>query len=57
MIRLLPKSELKALSLKAEADCLTQSDLAVTCEQFEVEPRDVLNELAVSVAEGYLQGL
>lgn len=56
MIRVLPKNELKELSVKAEADGLTLSNLAATCEKFDVAPQDVLNELSVTVAEGYLQG-
>lgn len=56
MIRVLPKNELKELSVKAETDGLTLSDLAATCEKFDVAPQDVLNELSVAVAEGYLQG-
>lgn len=53
---MLPRNELKELSVKAETDGLTLSDLATTCEKFDVEPQDVLNELSVAVAEGYLQG-
>lgn len=56
MIKVLPKNELEKLSMKAEADGLTLSDLAVTCEKFDVTPQDVLNELSVAVAEGYLEG-
>lgn len=56
MIRVLPKNKLKELSAKAEADGLTLSDLVPICERFGVAPQDVLNELSVAVAEGYLQG-
>ncbi|WP_434694609.1 hypothetical protein J3P89_14535 [Pseudomonas sp. Z1-14] len=56
MIIVLPKIELKELSVKAEADGLTLSDLVPICERFAVTPHDVLNELSVAVAEGYLQG-
>ncbi|WP_434604382.1 hypothetical protein J3P91_11940 [Pseudomonas sp. Z4-7] len=56
MIMVLPKIELKELSVKAEADGLTLSDLVPICERFAVAPHDVLNELSVAVAEGYLQG-
>ncbi|MGF6221303.1 hypothetical protein [Pseudomonas frederiksbergensis] len=56
MIRVLPKNELKELSVKAEAYGLTLSDLASTCDKFGIAPQDVLNELSVAVAEGYLQG-
>ena len=56
MIRVLPKNELMELSVKAETDGLTLSDLAATCEKFDVAPQDVLNELSVAVAESYLQG-
>jgi hypothetical protein len=52
----LPEIELKELSVKAEADGLTLSDLVPLCERFGVAPPDVLNELSVAVAEGYLQG-
>ena len=56
MIRVLPKNELKELSVKAEAYGLTLSDLASTCDKFGIAPQDVLNELSVAVAEWYLQG-
>lgn len=56
MIMVLPKIELKELSVKAETDGLTLSDLVPICERFGVEPHDVLNELSFWVAEGYLQG-
>jgi hypothetical protein len=56
MIRVLPHNILMELSVKAEAYGLTLSDLSATCEKFDVAPQDVLNELSVAVAEGYLQG-
>ncbi|WP_338473487.1 hypothetical protein V3H56_14290 [Pseudomonas sp. MS646] len=56
MIRVLPKNELEKLSMKAGAEGLTLGDIAATCEEFDVTPQDVLNELSVAVAEGYLQG-
>jgi len=56
MIMAIPKIELKELSVKAEADGLTLSDLVPICERFAVAPHDALNELSVAVAEGYLQG-
>jgi hypothetical protein len=56
MIMVLSKVELKELSVKAEAEGLTLSDLAAICERFGVAPHDVLNGLSVAVAEGYLQG-
>ncbi len=56
IIMVLPEIELKELSVKAEADGLTLSDLVLLCERFGVAPHDVLNELSVAVAEGYLQG-
>ncbi|BBP65212.1 hypothetical protein PHLH5_27530 [Pseudomonas sp. Cab53] len=56
MIRMLPKNELEKLSMKAGAEGLTLSDIAATFEEFDVTPQDVLNELSVAVAEGYLQG-
>lgn len=52
----LPKIELKELSVKAEANGLTLSDLVPICERFGVAPHVVLNKLSVVVAEGYLQG-
>ncbi|MDY0835527.1 hypothetical protein [Pseudomonas sp. SED1] len=56
MLMVLPKIELKELSVKAEADGLTLSDLVPICERFGVAPHDVLNEMSVVVAEGYIQG-
>jgi hypothetical protein len=56
MIMVLSKVELKELSVKAEAEGLTLSDLVPICERFGATPHDVLNELSVAVAEGYLQG-
>lgn len=56
MIMVLSKVELKELSVKAEAEGLTLSDLVPICERFGVAPHDVLNELSVAVAEGYLRG-
>ncbi len=56
MIMVLSKVELKELSVKAEAEGLTLSDLAPICERFGVAPHDVLNGLSVAVAEGFLQG-
>lgn len=42
--------------MRAATDGLTLSDLVPFCERFGVVPQDVLNELSVAVAEGYLQG-
>jgi hypothetical protein len=56
MIMVLPKIELRELSVKADADGLTLGGLIPICERFGVAPHDVLNELSVAVAEGYLQG-
>ena len=42
--------------MEADVNGLTLSDLAATCGQFGVAPRDVLNELSVVAAEGYLEG-
>lgn len=56
MIMVLSEVELKELSMKAEAEGLTLSDLVPICERFGVAPHDVLNGLSVAVAEGYLQG-
>lgn len=52
----LPKIELRELSVKAEAYGLTLGDLIPICERFGVAPHDVLNELSIAVAEAYLQG-
>lgn len=57
MIMILPRIELRELLVKAEADGLTLTDLVPICERFGVTPRDVLNELSIAVAQGYLQGL
>ncbi|SDT32400.1 hypothetical protein SAMN05216598_5042 [Pseudomonas asplenii] len=54
MTRTLPKTELKALLVEADANGLAPDDLGATCEQFGITPKDVLNELAIAVAEGYL---
>jgi hypothetical protein len=51
----LPKIELRELSVKAEAYGLTLGDLIPICERFGVAPHDVLNELSIEVAEAYLQ--
>jgi DNA-binding Xre family transcriptional regulator len=56
MIRVLPQNELNELSETAETDGLTLSDLLPICERFSVAPKDVLNELSIVVAEGYLDG-
>lgn len=56
MIRVLPKNELKALAMEAEANNLSLSDLGATCEKYGVAPEDVLNELSVEIAEGFLSG-
>lgn len=55
MPRMLPDNELKALSVEAEVNGLTLSDLAVTCAKFGMTPRDLLNELSVAIAESYLE--
>jgi hypothetical protein len=52
----LPKIELRELSVKAEAYGLTLGDLIPICERFGVAPHDVLNELSIAVAKAYLQG-
>ncbi|KPB71968.1 hypothetical protein ACKUFS_26595 [Pseudomonas cannabina] len=51
MIMVLPKIELRELSVKADADGLTLGDLIPLCERFGVAPHDVLNELSVAVAD------
>jgi hypothetical protein len=56
VIGVLPNDVLNTLLANAEADGLTLSDLAGTCEKFDVTPQDVLNELSVAVAESYLEG-
>ena len=56
MIMVLSKVELKELSVKAEAEGLTLSDLVPICERCGVAPHDVLNGMSVAVAEGFLQG-
>ncbi|WP_434603715.1 hypothetical protein [Pseudomonas sp. R1-7] len=56
MTMVLPESVLMKLSVRADKDGLTLTDLAPFCERFGVAPHDVLNELSVAVAEGYLQG-
>lgn len=52
----LPKNERNKLLAEAEANGLTLNDLAAICEKFSVAPQDVLNELSVAIAEGYLAG-
>ena len=56
MIRVLPRNELNELLVTVEADGLTLSDLVPICERFGVAPKEVLNELSIAVAEGYLDG-
>ena len=56
MIRVLPQDELNELSETAETYGLTLGDLLPICERFSVAPKDVLNELSIAVAEGYLDG-
>ncbi|MCK9798371.1 hypothetical protein M1B34_11700 [Pseudomonas sp. MAFF 302030] len=56
MIKLLPKSELQALAAAAEENTLTLSDLGGICERYAIDPRQLLNELSVEVAEGFLAG-
>lgn len=56
MIRVLPKNELKALSVEAGENNLTLTDLGATCEKYGVAPGDVLNELSVEIADGFLSG-
>ncbi|WP_085708480.1 MULTISPECIES: hypothetical protein [unclassified Pseudomonas] len=55
MPRVLPDNELNALLVEAEDNGLTLSDLAATCTQFSIAPRDLLNELSITIAEGYLE--
>lgn len=47
MPKFLPKSELQALSLKAEGDCLTLNDLSTIDDKFGAAPQDSLSELSV----------
>lgn len=56
MPKFLPKSELQALSLKAEGGGLTLNDLSSIGDKFGAAPQDLLNELSVWVAENYLHG-
>ncbi|MEN1836432.1 hypothetical protein AAIM60_26525 [Pseudomonas lijiangensis] len=52
----LPKHQCNRLLVEAQAHGLTSNDLTATCEEFGVAPRDLLNELSMAVAEGYLAG-
>ncbi|WP_262209087.1 hypothetical protein [Pseudomonas sp. 14P_5.3_Bac1] len=52
----MPKNQRNKLLVEAEAYGLTLNDLAATCEEFGVAPRNLLNELSIAVAEGYLAG-
>ncbi|UNM18169.1 hypothetical protein K0P33_21850 [Pseudomonas sp. ArH3a] len=52
----LPTNDLKKLLAQAEADGLTLNDLAATYEQYRMAPQEVLNELSIAVAKGYLDG-
>ncbi len=56
MIGVLPKSEINELLAMAQADGLTLTDLARICQAFNIAPKQVLNELSVAVAGGYLDG-
>lgn len=56
MTRVLPKNELQALSVEAQESNLTLSGLGATCQKFGVAPEDVLNELSIEIAEGFLSG-
>ncbi|WP_158246517.1 MULTISPECIES: hypothetical protein [Pseudomonas] len=57
MTRVLPKNELQALSVEAQESNLTLSSLDATCQKFGVAPEEVLNELSIEVAEGFLLDL
>ncbi|WP_426234673.1 hypothetical protein [Pseudomonas sp. TWP3-2] len=52
---ILPKHELSELLVNAESHGLALSDLAGTCDKLRIAPTDLLNELSVAVAHGYLQ--
>lgn len=56
MTSVLPKNEIIQLTTTAETEGLTLSDLAPLCETFSIAPSDVLNELAIAVSVGYLDG-
>jgi hypothetical protein len=56
MVSALPQNELMALFVKAETNGLALDDLAATCEKFGIAPQDVLNQLRIGVAKGYLTG-
>jgi hypothetical protein len=56
MIRVLPNNELHELSTAAHTDGLSLRDLVPICERFGVAPKDILNELAIAIAQGYLEG-
>jgi len=47
----LPKNQRNKLLVEAEAYGLTLNDLAATCDEFRVSPRNLLNELSIAVAD------
>ena len=56
MNKVLPNSDLQALCVEAETRGVALSDLESICSEFRVSPETVLNELSLTVAEGYLSG-
>lgn len=52
----LPADEIQALCIDAERSGLALSDIESICAQLEVRPETVLNELSLSVAQGYVSG-
>ncbi|WLH32668.1 hypothetical protein [Pseudomonas canadensis] len=56
MIKVLPNGSLQALCVEAETKGIALSDLESICSEFRVGPETVLNELSLTVAEGYMCG-
>lgn len=56
MIKVLPSGRLQALCVEAETKGIALSDLESICSEFGVGPETILNELSLTVAEGYLCG-
>lgn len=52
----LPTAEVHALWARADLSNLTLLDLSETCVEHDAGPDEILNELAVRLAEGYLAG-
>ncbi|NVZ50736.1 hypothetical protein HX792_10350 [Pseudomonas sp. B6002] len=56
MIKVLPVSELQALCVEAERNGIALSDLDSIRSKFGVSPEAILNEVALTVAQGYATG-